>query len=169
MTAQELLHTFGEGELEVHESAVAQHHDKEAQASPRRADGDGAEVAPVDLGAFAGSELQHQKGGLAGRTNLADKLLKNGVAAGVAPLTQLLEELLGGVGVPFQQRCDLTFKGIEFTGPPGPLAWMIGRLVNPFFDSLEVQLEFGRDLGDLQSLLIVKLAQLAEGLVVDHG
>ncbi len=84
-------------------------------------------------------------------------------------MTQLLEELLGGVGVPFQQRCDLTFKGIEFTGPPGPLAWMIGRLVNPFFNGLEVQLEFGRDLGDLQSLLIVKLAQLAEGLVVDHA
>src|SRR5205807_6920118 len=91
VTAQELLHTFGEGELEVHESAVAQHHDKEAQAPSRRADGKGAEVAPVDLGTFAGSELQHQKGGLAGRTNLADKLLKNGVAAGVAPLTQLLE------------------------------------------------------------------------------
>src|SRR5438034_10424838 len=97
---------------------------KKLKRQSRRADGDGAEVVPVDLSAFAGSELQHQKGGLAGRTNLADKLLKNGVAAGVAPLTQLLEELLGGVGVPFQQRCDLTFKGIEFTGPPDPLAWM---------------------------------------------
>ena len=30
VTAQELLHAFGQGELDVHESAVAEHHDKEA-------------------------------------------------------------------------------------------------------------------------------------------
>jgi hypothetical protein len=46
---------------------------------------------------------------------------------------------------------------------------MVGRLANPFFDGLGVQLKFGGDLGNLQPFLIVKLAQLAKGLVVDHA
>jgi hypothetical protein len=103
VTGQELLHAFGQGELDIEQPAVTQHHDEEAQAPAGRSDGDRAEVAPVYLSAFARGELQHQVSRLAHRANLANEFLENAVATGVALLTQLLQELLGGVGMPFQQ------------------------------------------------------------------
>src|SRR5208283_4846915 len=59
---QEVLHGLGEGELDIHHAAVTEHHDEEAEAAGGVAHGDGAELAPVHLGAFAGSEVQGQEG-----------------------------------------------------------------------------------------------------------
>ena len=104
VTTQELLHAFRQGELDVEQPAVTQHHDKEAQAPTGRSHRNGTEVTPVHLSAFARGELQHQVSRLAQGTNLAHELLEDAVTAGVTLLPQLLQELLGGIGMPFQQR-----------------------------------------------------------------
>jgi hypothetical protein len=49
------------------------------------------------LGAFAGGELEHEISRFAHGANQPDVILENGVAAGVALLLELLENLLGGV------------------------------------------------------------------------
>ena len=61
MAAEEVLHGLGDGELEVHQAAVAQHHDEEAQAASGVADRDRAVVTPIDLGALTGGEVQGQE------------------------------------------------------------------------------------------------------------
>ena len=69
VAAEEVLHGLGDGELDVHQAAVAQHHDKEAQAASGVADRDRAVVTPVDLGALAGCEVQGEEGGGTHRTH----------------------------------------------------------------------------------------------------
>ena len=110
VAGEELLHALGQGELDVQHPAVTEHHDKEAQAPAGRTDGDRTEAAPVHLGAFARGKLQHQEGGLAHRAHQPDELLEDAVAAGVALRLELLQELLGGVGVAFQQGDDLALE-----------------------------------------------------------
>src|SRR5438445_13862907 len=107
MTAEELFHALRKGKLDINHAAVAENHDKEAQATAGRAHGDGTVIAPIDLGAFAGGKLQHQEGGLAHRAHQADKLLEDAVATTVPLSFELLEQLLGGVAMALQQRYDL--------------------------------------------------------------
>src|SRR5216684_3058582 len=101
MAGEELLHALAESELHIHEPAVAQDHNKEAQPAPDRADRDRAKAAPVHLGALSSGKLQHQKGGFAHRAHQLNKLLKNAVAAHIALSLELLKDLLripGAVG-----------------------------------------------------------------------
>ena len=62
VAGQEVLHGLGDGELDIHHAAVAKHHDEEAESAAGVAHGDGAELAPVHLGAFARCEGQRQEG-----------------------------------------------------------------------------------------------------------
>src|SRR5581483_4396519 len=59
VAGEELLHALGESELHIHEPAVAQDHNKEAQPAPDGADRDGAKATPVHLGALSSGKLQH--------------------------------------------------------------------------------------------------------------
>jgi hypothetical protein len=56
-------------------------------------------TAPIDLRAFAGAELQPQVGGLAHRPHLVDELLEDRAASRVARGFELLEDLLGRLGI----------------------------------------------------------------------
>jgi|GEM_PF-3230974 len=53
-------------------------------------------------------------------------------------------------------------------GAFGLLPVLVGRPVDPLLDGLGIEIEGGGDLGGFEALHIVELAQLAEGLVVDH-
>ncbi len=64
---------------------------------------------------------------------------------------------------------DVAFERIELAGPLDPTALLIGGAGNPFFSSLEVQLQLGRDLGGAQVFVIKQLTDFAEGLVANHG
>ncbi len=70
-------------DADIGDGVPPQHPDKEAQTPARRTDGDRTEVAPVHLSALARSELQHQEGGFAHGTHLADELLEDAVAASI--------------------------------------------------------------------------------------
>ena len=75
------------------------------------------EAAPVDLRAFSRGKLEHQEGGFAHGPDLAHELFEDAVAAGVALLPELLEDLLGGVGMALEEGLDLSFEGIELARP----------------------------------------------------
>lgn len=139
MAGKELLHTLGDGELDVHQPAVSEHHDEEAEPATGRADRDRTEGAPVDLGAFARSVLEHEEGGFA--PHLANELLEDGVPTGIALGPELLEELLGGVAMTFEEGRDLSLKAVERAGTPGGLWWSIVRLGDPLLDGLGIQIQ----------------------------
>ena len=78
VAAEEVLHGLGDGELDVEHAAVAQHHDEEAQSPAGVADVDAAVVAPVDLGALAGGEVQGEEGRGTHRTYPLEVVLDEG-------------------------------------------------------------------------------------------
>jgi hypothetical protein len=62
---EEVLHGLRDGARDVHQAAIAQHHDNEAQASAGLPDSHRAKRAPIGLGALARSTGEGEKGGLA--------------------------------------------------------------------------------------------------------
>ena len=62
MAAQEALHPGVQEEAQEDLPRVAQHHDERHQRTPRAADLEMAEVAPVDLRLLAGQAAQPQIG-----------------------------------------------------------------------------------------------------------
>ena len=68
----------------------------------------------------------------------------------------------------FEQTADLALEAIKFAGTLNFLAAIVGGLVDPLLDGLEIEVEFARDLGSLEPLDVVELAQPAEGLEIDH-
>jgi hypothetical protein len=116
-----------------------------------------------------GGELQGEESGFSDRADLADELLEDGVAAGVALGLELLEELAGGVGMTFEQGGDMALEAVELAGARSLGPRLVLGLVDPLLDGLGIEVKGLGDLGDFESLLIMELAQAAEGLVVDHG
>src|SRR5882724_1350299 len=104
-----------------------------------RTHGEGTVTAPIGLGAFAGSKLQHQEGGFAHWPHHPDKGLENAVTAGITLGLELLEYLLSRVRVAFQQRHDLTFEGIELADSPGTLTLTVAGSLDPFGDGFGIQ------------------------------
>ena len=147
---------------------MAENHGEETEPPPGGAYGDGAISAPVHLGAFPCGEVQHQVGGFAEGTHLADEPFEEGIAAGIALRTHLLEELLGGIGMTFQKRDDPGFKGVEFAGALGLFALLVNGTRDPLLDGLEIELQFLGDLRGIQAFLLMELAQAAEGFVGNH-
>src|ERR1041385_449764 len=156
VAGEELLHALRKGELDVDEAAGAENHDKEVQLPPGRAHLHRTPPSPVDLSAFGGAKLQHQISRLAHGTDLSDVIFEDGVSALVALAVNALEELLGRVIVTFQQGDDLAFKWVELAPPLGSFAGTIPLNVNPLCNRLEVQVQFGRDLGGFELLLVVE-------------
>ena len=169
VAGQELFHALGESELEINHAAVTEHHDKEGQAPTGGADGNGTVAAPIDLGTFAGRKGQHQESGLAHRADQANKRLEDAVAPSIALGPKLLEHLLGGVRVTFQQPNDLAFEGVQFAGPLGAATTLVTGARHPLGHRLGVQSQFRSDLGNGQVLLVRQFPQLAENRVTDHG
>lgn len=169
MGGEEMLHGLRDGELDVHQAAVAQHHDEEGQSPTRRADRDAAVFAPVNLGAFPGGKGELEKGGPTHRPDLAYIRLDDRVAARKTFLAQALEDLLRAVRVAFQQANDARLEGVEATAAWWRLAGMKLRDADPLRHRVRIQSEGAGGLRDGQLLPIVVILDLAVGFVVDHG
>jgi hypothetical protein len=165
---QEVLHGLRDGELQVHHAAVAQHHHKEAQAAGGITNMDRAELAPVDLGAIAGSEGQRQEGRRLGRADLVDVVLDDADAAAVAAFTQTLEDLGGRIRMGFEPADNLLFIGIELAGTRRSLsrAELVGG--QPPGDGLGMQMQLAGDLPGRQMAVVMVVADLAVQFVVNH-
>ena len=117
VTREEVFHGLRDGELDIHHAAVAQHDDKEAQASTCLPHGHRAEGAPIDLGTLAGSKGQFEKSGLAFGSHRAHVGFDDGVTASKALLAQALKDLRSAIGVFVQHLDNLGLKRSEYTGP----------------------------------------------------
>lgn len=115
MSSEEMLHGLRHGELDIHQAAMAEHHDEEGQSPPCRTHTDAAVFAPIDLGAFSGGKGELEKGRPAHWPDLAHIHLDDAVAAREAFLAQALEDLLRAVGVAFQQANDARLERVEAT------------------------------------------------------
>ena len=168
MAAEEVLHGLGDGELDVHQAAVAQHHDEEAQAASGVADRDRAVVTPVDLGALAWGEVQGEEGGGTHRTHALEVVLDDGGAADVAGLAQAVEDLRGAVGMVLEQAADIGLVRVELagarTGEPGAEP----GFVEPAAHRASVERHRVGDLGDGELLDAMQMLDALEGGVIDH-
>ena len=118
---------------------------------------------------MAGSKLQSQISGFAGRTQQTDQLFEDGITAGVTLGLDLLKDLLGRIGMAFEHRHDLAFEGIELAGPLAGAPLLVAGALDPLLGGLEVQVQFGGDLRGAQLLLIGQPPDFAECFVTDHG
>lgn len=90
MAGEEVLQALREGEFQVHEPAMTEHHHEKAEAPSSRADRDRAVLAPVHLGGFAFRKGEREEGGRSLGTYLADVLFDNRIAAFETDLPQPL-------------------------------------------------------------------------------
>ena len=140
MTAQKVLQRFSEGKLQVDLATVCQHHDEEGESAASAADRDQTSITPIDLGAFSGLKVQRQESGFWLGPHLAHEPLENGIAAWVAAFFELLENLLSGIIVTFQEPNNLPFEGIELTGPFGRSGLLKRLPLGPFSDRFPIEL-----------------------------
>ena len=168
MAAEEVLHGLGDGELEVHQAAVAQNHDEEAQAASGVADRDRAVVTPIDLGALAGGEVQGEERGGTHRTHALEIVLDDGGAADVAGLAQAVEDLRGAVGMVLEQAADIDLVRVELAGARRGGTGAELRLVEPAAHRASVERHRVGDLGDGELLDAMQMLDALEGGVIDH-
>ena len=81
---EEVLHGLRDREFDIHEAAIAQHHDEEGEPPAGRANTDRTELAPVQLGAFAGGKGELEEGFPAWRADTAHIVLDDRAAASYA-------------------------------------------------------------------------------------
>lgn len=169
VAAEEELHRLRHSELQVHEAAVAQHHQKEAQAPARGSHCDGAALAPVDLRTFARREAQGQKRLARPRPDAAHVVLHDRRAAAKARLAQALPDLLRAVRVRLEPAHDLALERIEPACARVTHARPKLRHRRPLGHRLRMQSKRMRGLRDRQMLAFEVVVDAAEGLIVDHG
>jgi hypothetical protein len=165
---EEVLHGLRNREFDIHEAAVAQHHDEEGQPPASRAHADRAKRAPVELGAFAGGKGELEEGFPPGRANLAHIVLDDGEAASEAFFAQALEDLLRAVRIALQEANDAGFEWIEPAVPRRRLARAVLRAAHPLGHRLRMQAKGSCGLGDGQPLPLMAIPNLAVGFVIDH-
>ena len=168
MAAEEVLHGLGDGELEVHQAAVAEHHHEEAQPPAGVADVDAGVVTPVDLGALTGGEVQGQERGGAHRADPLHVVLDDGHAPVVAGLAQAVEGLRGAVWVVLEQSADVALVGVELARARWGGTGSELRLVKPAAHRARVHRHRVGDLGDGELLDVVQMLDALIGRVIDH-
>src|SRR5690606_2011953 len=126
MAPQEVLHRLRDGELDVHQPAVAQHHHEEAQPPAGVADVDDAVLAPINLSALAGRKREREERGLAWRSNSAQVVFDDREAARVTGFLQPLEDLHAAIRValdePSHRRLVLIELAAATRALPRPIA-----------------------------------------------
>ena len=96
---------------------MAQHHQTEAQTPACRACGNVAVFTPIDLGGFAGAEVEFEKRRTWTGSDAMHVVFDNGAPAIKTSLAQALVDLLGAVRVGIEPAHDLALVGVEFAGP----------------------------------------------------
>ena len=168
VAAEEVFHGLGDGELEVHQAAVAQDHHEEAQPSPGVADIDAGVVPPVDLGGLAGGEVQGQERWRTHWAHPLEVVLHDGGAAVVADLAQAVQDLRATVGVVFEEAADIALERVELAWPRrGDSGPELG-FVEPTAHGAHVERDGVGDLGGGELLGTVQMLDPLEGGVIDH-
>ena len=169
VTGQKELHLLRDREFQVHAPAVAQHHQEEAQAPARGAHSDGAVLAPVDLSAIAGGEVELEEGLLLARSDATHVHVDEGEAALVARLAQALEDLLGAIRMGIEPAHDLTLEWIELATARRTDARPVLLDGGPLGHRARVHRQRACGLNDSELLAPQMVSDLAEGLIVEHG
>ena len=119
MATQEVFHAGIQAEAQEDLPRVAQHHDERHQRTPRAADLQVAEAAPIDLSLFAGKGAQAQIGlGLGARPMAGDEVAEVIGAAGIATLAHHGVEAAGRQPGECRERLgDERQIGIDLRGP----------------------------------------------------
>ena len=169
MAGQKELHRLRNRELQIQSPAVAQHHQEETQASARGAHGDGSIFTPVGLGTFARSEVELEKRLGVMRPNALHVIFDDGEAAGVACLAQSLEDLLRAIRVGIEPAHNLPLVRIELAHARHTRARVELLHAGPLGYRARIQCERTRGLCHGEPLATQVVADLAEGLIVEHG
>src|SRR4029077_17921267 len=120
VSGQEVLCRFAQGKLDIAQSAVTKHHDKEREPSASGTDGHRAGAAPIDLRAFARSEHQGQESWRAHGPHSTHIVCEDGDSAAISLLgTQPLEDLGGAIRMLLQPALDDWLERIELALSPG--------------------------------------------------
>ncbi len=139
VTAEEVLHGLGYGELHEYLAAVSQHHDEERQPAAGIAHRDGSLCTPVGLGALAGRKVQLQIDRPPGRPDMADVIPQDRQAAAVAFLAQTLEDLLSAIRMGIQQPGNMRLEGIEEAAARRTAPPLVARTRQPRRDRLRME------------------------------
>jgi hypothetical protein len=113
--------------------------------------------------------VQRQEGRSGLGTHLAHEHHEDRVAALVAALLELLENLLSRVIVLFQQADDLPLKGIELAGTLGSFGFLKTLPARPFAHRVQAEFEFAGNLPQPKALFSEQVPNLAIGLIIDHS
>ena len=138
---EEVLHGLRDREFDIHEAAIAQHHDEEGEPPAGRANTDRTELAPVQLGAFAGGKGELEEGFPAWRADTAHIVLDDRAAAIEAFLAQALEDLLRAVRMTLQEANDAGLEWVEPAAPRHRVSSAVLRTVYPLGHGLRMQAE----------------------------
>src|SRR5262245_14011270 len=168
VTGKKMLNGLGDRELHVHLPAVGEHDDEEREPATRIAHHNRAKASPVDLGAFARSEVQLEIDGQFGLPDTADVIAQDGNAPAISIFAQPLKDLLSAVGMAIEQPCDARLEGIKDTAARPRAPWLKPRSRQPLGNRPLIKAERSSDLRDRQGLAIMAVADFAERLVVDH-
>src|SRR5712691_10594661 len=168
MTGQKMLHGLRHGKLDIHQAAVAQHHDKEAQTAVRLPHRDRAEGAPVDLDTFTGGKGECEKSGLTCGADRAHIGFDDGVATLEAVLAQALEDLGGAIRIFVEHLDNLSLERSEFAGPRTCLARSKALLAEPRGDGAGIERQGVGNLRDVEPLLLMQSLDLTKTVIIDH-
>ncbi len=168
VTTEEVLLALTQGELQIHQAAVAQDRDKEGQPASGRADRNEPPTAPIHLHALARTEAQRQESMDRFGAEQPDIFTHDGVTHLHAFFPELLQNLLSAKVVLFQPPFNAKLVGIQFAGTVGTFVLVI-RVTQPVADGFLVQLEFVRDLTGGEFLVLVERTDLAIGGIIDHA
>ena len=166
---EEVLHGLRNSELDIHEPAVAQHHDEEGEPPARRSDANRAVFPPVELGALPGGKGELEECFPAHWAYLAHIVLEDRETTLKAFLAQALVDLLCAVRMGLQQAHDLCLERIESACTWRRLPRSELGALHPLGHRLRMHAEGAGDLRDGEPLALMAIADLAVGLIADHG
>src|SRR5439155_7617597 len=124
---------------------------------------------PIHLGALTGLEVEGQESRPPLGPHLAHKGPQDRASALIAAFLELLENLLRRIIVLLQQPKDVSLEGIQFAWALGDRGSLVTFTPGPLAHRVKAQFEFAGDLSQAELLLDEQMANLALGLIIDHG
>src|SRR5437899_5891015 len=168
VAGKEVLHGLRDGELQIHQPAVTQHHHEEGQPPARRAHRNRTVFAPVDLGGFAKSKVKFQIRLTLTWADFAHVIANRGRPAAVARLAYTLEDLLRAVGMAIEPTHNQSLEWIKTAGTLHRAPPLVARALHPFRHRFRVQPERACSLRDGEPLPLMMIMNLHERFVIDH-
>src|ERR1035437_295153 len=164
-----MLHRLRHKEFQIHEAAIAEHHDEEAQFPACAADCNCAKLTPVDLCGFSGGKREREESLAVLRPYQAHIVLDGRVAAQIAGFTQSLEDLLRAERMGVYQTGYLSFEWVKQAGAHRLLPCFVVQHMSPSRHGAMRQMQCFCDLGQGHMLAIAVIPDLAPGFIGNHA